>query len=75
MPASPCAVVMLLDAAEDLSVAIDVLRKGASGVLAHDVAAPRLREAVLAVLRGEAVVAPDVASEVVRQVRLAERPD
>jgi DNA-binding NarL/FixJ family response regulator len=72
LPGAPAVVVVGADGC-DLRLAMAQLSAGAGALLPRDVTGRQLRDAVECVLRGEAVVPPEVAAHVVRTAQDADR--
>jgi DNA-binding NarL/FixJ family response regulator len=72
LPGSPAIVVVGADGS-DLGLAMATLHAGASALLPRHASGRQVREAVECVLRGEAVVPPEVAAHVVRTAYAADR--
>ncbi len=63
---------VVLGASEDVETSLAMIRAGAAALLPRDPTASELRETVACVLRGEAVVPPEIASAAVRRLWAAE---
>jgi DNA-binding NarL/FixJ family response regulator len=72
LPGAP-AVVVLREHEADMDHAVATLNAGASALLPRDATPHELRQAIECVLRGEAVVPPEVAAHVVRALQAADR--
>lgn len=70
----PAARVLLLTAHEEPDVVIDAVSSGAAGFLLKRVSGDELADAVVAVHRGEAVIAPELTAYLVRGLRRGDEP-